>query len=108
MKTLITLMCICVFGCGSAPETIEQATPSKANDPAPVTYTNPSQIVSGCGSVQYTVVMVEGVPTWVPRPMVCGLGPHVDKGDPAPDMGDPWETKLLTKEYHAQEKSNQK
>lgn len=109
MKTLIACVYICVLGCGSAPETIEQSAPHKTEDPTPVTYTNPSQSVTGCGSLQYTVTLVDGVPTWIPLPMVCGLGPHIDKGDPAPDMGDPWKRVLPgMKEYRAQEKSYQK
>lgn len=91
MKTLFTLIALCLIGCSAVPESEDNASPPleyHSNN----TITNPPKTdVNGgpCSQTYYKQVIVDGKEVWKPLPTVCNTGLNLDKGDPSPDKGRP-------------------
>jgi hypothetical protein len=93
MKTLVALvaclsLCACVANTESHATDTSAGTPSNNGDYGE--YGHGGDEGYGCNQASYVHVTVDGHDYWVQVPTLCNPNPDIYKGDPGPDMGDPF------------------
>lgn len=112
----MVFVCACMCACGDGIESPEpKSTTAVGSDNSLAMPPAGSSIGYGCdtASTRYVYLTVEGHRYWVSIPTACNPRPDIYKGDPAPDMGDPYDDrepvskeKILT-EFNARQFSLQ-
>ncbi|SRR5579885_2392236 len=95
MKTLVTLLaCLSLVACVANTDTHETNQSTPTQDSPGTLPDGPGSYGFGCeGHDTYTHLTVDGHSYWVHIPTLCNPNPDIYKGDPGPDMGDPYDTK---------------
>lgn len=97
MKTLVTLFaCLSLVACVANTDTHESN--GSSNPPSDNSINLPSDGPGsagyGCNVASYVHVTVDGHGYWVQVPTLCDPSPYIFKGDPGPDLGDPYDDKV--------------
>lgn len=102
MKTLAIVLgaCLCLGACAANTDSSDSETnqPVDSSSSGEYGWGHGGDEGFGCDHVSYVHVVVNEHGYWVQIPTLCDPNPYIYKGDPGPDVGDPYDGREVTQE----------